>query len=113
MTNLRPQFVVCRYMILYNTTYSVADEVAADWLRWMKLFFLPAAMATELPESHKILRLLTELDNGGVTYSVQLIFPTMDAYQLYKEHHADNLRQRVQHRFGNQFVSFDTLLEET
>ena len=99
-------------MILYNTTYSVASEVADDWLRWMKRFFLPAAMATELPTSHKILRLLTELDNGGVTYSVQLDFNSLETYQIYLELHADSLRQRIQHRFGNQFVSFDTLLEE-
>ena len=99
-------------MILYNTTYSVATEVAADWLRWMKLFFVPAAMATEFPTGHRMLRLLTELDNGGVTYSVQLDFPTMDAYLAYQEQHADGLRQRVQYRFGNQFVSFDTLLED-
>ena len=99
-------------MILYNTTYSVANEVAADWLRWMKLFFVPAVLATELPVSHKILRLLTELDNGGITYSVQLDFPTMDACLTYQERYADGLHQRIQHRFGNQFASFTTLLEE-
>ena len=99
-------------MILYNTTYSVANEVAHDWLRWMKRFFIPAALATELPVSHKILRLLTELDNGGTTYSVQLDFDTMADYATYQEFHADALRQRIQHRFGNQFISFDTLLED-
>lgn len=99
-------------MILYNTTYSVASEVAADWLRWMKLFFLPAVMATELPVGHKVLRLLTEVDNGGETYSVQLNFTSMEDYQAYLETHADLLRERIQHRFGNQFVSFDTLLKE-
>lgn len=98
-------------MILYNTTYSVADEVAVDWLRWMQRFYLPAAQATELVTGYKILRLLTELDNGGITYSIQLDFATLEAYQTYQEQHADTLRQRIQHRFGNQFVSFDTLLE--
>ncbi|MVM28756.1 DUF4286 family protein [Spirosoma sp. HMF4905] len=99
-------------MILYNTTYSVSNEVANDWLRWMKRFFLPAAMATELPVSHRVLRLLTELDNGGTTFSIQLDFDTLDAYTTYQEIHADALRQRIQHRFGNQFVSFDTFLED-
>ncbi len=99
-------------MILYNTTYSVATEIADDWLRWMKRFFVSAAEATELPVSHKILRLLTELDNGGVTYSFQLNFETMKDYNTFQELHADALRQRMQHRFGNQFLSFDTLLEE-
>lgn len=99
-------------MILYNTTYSVAPEIADDWLRWMKRFFLPAAMATDLPVSNRVLRLLTELDNGGMTFSVQLDFSTHDTYRSYQDLHADALRQRILHRFGNQFVSFDTLLEE-
>ncbi|SFD63434.1 DUF4286 family protein [Spirosoma endophyticum] len=99
-------------MILYNTTYSVASEIADDWLRWMKRFFVPAAVATGLPVSYRILRLLTELDNGGVTYSFQLDFNTMEDYNTYLEIHADGLRKRIEHRFGNQFISFDTLLEE-
>ncbi|GAB4023639.1 DUF4286 family protein [Spirosoma koreense] len=112
MTNLHRSSLVCQDMILYNTTYSVATEAATDWLNWMKRFFGPTAMATALPVDFKILRLLTELDNGGVTYSVQLTFVTMDLYLAYQELHADALRQRIQHRFGNQLVSFETLLEE-
>ncbi|GAB4037497.1 DUF4286 family protein [Spirosoma gilvum] len=99
-------------MILYNTTYSVASEIADDWVRWMKRFYLPAAIATELPVGHKILRLLTELDNGGTTFSVQLDFSSREDYETYLEQHADTLRQRIHHRFGSQFVSFDTLLQE-
>ena len=99
-------------MILYNTTYSVAPEIGADWLRWIKTFYLPAVMATELPVSYRVLRLLTEIDNGGVTYSVQLDFSAMEDYFTYLNRHADAMQQRITHRCGNQFVSFDTLLEE-
>ncbi len=98
-------------MILHNTTYSIAIETAPDWLRWMKAFQLPAVMATGLPVGHKVLRLLTELDNGGVTYSVQLDFNNVADYEVYRSQHANVLQQRIQHRFGGQFVSFDTLLE--
>ena len=99
-------------MILYNTTYSIAREVSQDWLRWMKTFYVPAVMATGLPVSHKILRLLTELDNAGDTFSVQLDFKTRTDYETYLSQHADAMQQRIQHRFTGQFVSFDTLLEE-
>lgn len=99
-------------MILHNTTYSIATEVGPDWLHWMKNFQVRAIMATGFPVGHKILRLLTELDNGGVTYSVQLDFSTMADYEAYQQQHADAMQRRVQHRFGGQCVSFDTLLEE-
>lgn len=99
-------------MILYNTTYSIALETGQDWLRWMKNFQIRAVMATGLPVGHKILRLLTELDNGGVTYSVQLDFSTIADYETYQQYHANAMQQRIQHRFGGQYVSFDTLLEE-
>ena len=99
-------------MLLYNTTYSVAQETGPDWLRWMKAFYIPTVMATGLPVSYKLLRLLTELDNGGTTYSVQLDFATRPDYEAYLNQYADAMQQRIQHRFTGQFVSFDTLLEE-
>ena len=99
-------------MILYNTTYSVALEAGPNWLNWMKTIHLPAVMDTGLLVGHKVLRLLTELDNGGVTYSVQLNFGTMADYEMYQAQHADAMQRQIQHRFGGQYVSFDTLLEE-
>lgn len=99
-------------MILYNTTYSVSGEVETDWLRWMKAFYLPAVMTTELPVGYRVLRLLTELENGGTTFSVQLDFNTIEDYFTYRNLHADAMQRRLQHRFANQYVSFDTLLEE-
>ena len=99
-------------MILYNTTYSITQEIGTDWLRWVKKFYVPAVLETGLPVGFRILRLLTELDNGGITYSVQLDFTAMEDYFTYQNRHAEALQQRLTHRFGNQFVSFDTLLEE-
>lgn len=99
-------------MILYNTTYSVAVEAGSDWLHWMKTAQLPAIMDTNLPVGHRVLQLLTEIDNGGVTYSVQLDFSTMADYETYQTQHANAMERQIQHRFGGQYVSFDTLLEE-
>lgn len=99
-------------MILYNTTYSVANEVEHDWLHWMKTSHIPAMLSTGLPISHKLLRLLTEIDNGGVTYSVQLDFNAMEDYFTYQSLHADQMQQQMHDQFANQFVSFDTLLED-
>jgi hypothetical protein len=99
-------------MILYNTTYSVANEVEREWLHWMKTNHIPTILATGLPAGHKMLRLLTELDNGGTTFSVQLDFNAMEDYFTYQSLHADTMQQRIHDRFANQFVSFDTLLED-
>lgn len=100
-------------MILYNTTYSVANDVAPDWFRWMKTDHIPHLLATGLPTGHRVLRLLTELDNGGTTYSVQLDFTAMEDYFAFQSQFADAMHQRIEDRYAGQYVSFDTLLEDS
>ena len=58
-------------MILYNITMSIDPSVARELLRWMKDEHMPAVMATGLPAQKNVLKLLTEVDNGGVTYTFQ------------------------------------------
>ena len=99
-------------MILYNTTYNISSLAEQDWLAWMKTVQVPAMMATGLPTEHKMLRLLTELENEGVTFSVQYSFRTMEDYLAYQTQHQADLYQRHHDRYKEQYVSFRTLLEE-
>ncbi|MCY7350011.1 MAG: DUF4286 family protein [Cytophagaceae bacterium] len=99
-------------MLLYNVTYNIENDYHDEWLKWMKETHVPAVMASELPIGNRIFRLLTEIDNGGVTYSFQYFFADMEDYETYQDHHDPRIRAEVDRRYRNKYVVFRTLLEE-
>ncbi|WP_128548498.1 DUF4286 family protein [Larkinella soli] len=99
-------------MILYNVTINIDKAVEQEWLGWMQEVHVPEVMATGLPVASKVLRLLTEVDNGGTTYTFQYSFRRMEDYVQYQDRFSTGLQQKVLERYPDRFVSFRSLLEE-
>lgn len=99
-------------MILYNVTVNVDTEIHTEWLEWMKAHHIPKVMATGCFQGFKILKLLTELDNGGVTYTVQYFLKDMATYEGYSNEFAPALQREHSLRYEGKLVAFRTLLEE-
>lgn len=99
-------------MILYNITYNIDQQIEREWLRWMKDEHVPAVVATGLTMQHNTLKLLTEIENSGTTYTFQYWFQTMEDFVTYQSLHQPALQQQVAARYANKYVSFRTLLEE-
>lgn len=99
-------------MIIYNVTTNVEHSVHDEWLEWMKNAHIPDVMATGLPIGNRFLRLLTEIDNGGVTYSIQYLFADMEDYETYQNKFSGALRDEIDRHYRGKYVSFRTLLEE-
>jgi hypothetical protein len=99
-------------MIIFNITVNISHAAEKDWLVWMKQVHIPEILATELPLEHKLLRLLTEIDNEGATYTSQFIFRTMEDFVTYQANFQPGFQQKLHDRFNGQYVSFRTLLEE-
>ena len=99
-------------MIIYNVTTNVDEKIHDEWVMWMKEKHLPDVMATGLPIGNRFLKLLTEIDNGGVTYSVQYFVADIEDYEVYQNQYSPALRADFDGRFKGQYVSFRTLLED-
>ncbi|GAB3163883.1 DUF4286 family protein [Telluribacter humicola] len=99
-------------MILYNITISILHEAEQEWLQWMKEVHIPEVMATGQPVENRMLRLLTELDNGGVTYTCQYYFNTLADYEIYQAVYHPKLQQKHHERYKERYVTFQTLLED-
>lgn len=99
-------------MILYNITMNVDLRIEREFLRWMKDVHVPDVMATGLPVTSNVLKLLTEIDNGGTTYTFQYWFQTMEDFVTYQSLHQPLLQQQVADRYADRYASFRTLLEE-
>jgi hypothetical protein len=77
----------------------------------MKTEHVPAVLKTGLFVENRILRLLDEIENGGVTYSFQYYLNNMADFETYQQQHAPRLQAEHTRRYQDKFVAFRTLLE--
>lgn len=99
-------------MIIYNITVNISYDAEKDWLHYMKTIHIPEIQATGVPLECKLLRLLTEIENEGSTYTNQFTFRTMEDFLAYQTHHQSRFQEQHHELFNGQYVSFRTLLEE-
>ncbi len=99
-------------MIIYNITYNIDPEIEQEWLDWMRQVYSEKIRSTELVSSLRILRLLTEIDNGGITYSFQMEFEKTDFLARFEEMYQQAFEGDHHSRFEGKYVSFRSLLKE-
>jgi len=97
-------------MYIYNVTVSIDEAIREEWLSWMKTVHVPAVMLTGLFTESKILKVLTEEDEGN-TFSFQYFFTKMEDYNRYKNEFAPSLQKDVAEKYSGRFAAFRTLLE--
>ena len=75
-----------------NMSFSAVDSIAQGRV-WSGVDAknIPEIMETGLPTSFKVLKLLTEVHNGGSTYSFQYAFESKQHYDIYEALHFDGL----------------------
>lgn len=98
-------------MYMYNVTVNIENSVHDEWLEWMKQHHIPDVMRTGMFAGNRIMKLLTEIENEGTTYTFQYFFEKMDQYHKYQEVYAPKLQAEHTEKFGGKFVAFRTLLE--
>jgi hypothetical protein len=98
-------------MIIYNVTTQVNWGIHEAWLKWMKEEHIDRVMASGCFTHHRIVKLLEVDDADGPTYAVQYYCHSPEQYQQYVRLHAPKLRQESLDKWGDQFISFRSLME--
>lgn len=99
-----------QFMIIYNVTVNIDEDVHEEWLDWMKSEHIPKVLKCGLFEGNKILKVLA--DDEGHTYSIQYECTSLEKLEKYLEHHAPDLQKEHLNRYKEKFVAFRTVLEE-
>ncbi|WP_025763070.1 DUF4286 family protein [Dyadobacter tibetensis] len=99
-------------MIIYNITVNVNHPMENEWVEYMKSSYIPEIQATGLAMECKLLRLLTEIENEGATYTTQFRFLSMEDFLAYQTKFQPALADKHHQKFNGHYVSFRTLLEE-
>ncbi len=98
-------------MILYNVTIKVDWYIHKEWLQWMKEVNIPDMMETGFFIDYRMVRLLRVDETDGPTYAVQYNAHSIDQYNMFLEKHLDIQYQKESNKWGNQFISFSTIME--
>lgn len=98
-------------MIVCNLTIKVSPGIEKEWLQWQKEKVIPAAMATGLFTGWRCFHLLNQDETDGITYVIQYLSPDISHYNRYLETHAPAQQREAHSRWGDQFVSFQTVME--
>lgn len=102
--------LVYLHMLLYNVTLIIEEDIAVEWLKWMKEIHIPEVMDTGKFVSNRLLKVL-DSPNEGITYCAQYVAESRVEYDDYQKNYAPALQAALQEKFANKFVAFRTLME--
>jgi len=97
-------------MIIYNVTIKVDNDIAKEWVQWMKNEHMPDVMHTGLFIDCRLCRLLEQDETEGVTYTAQYFCDGLEHYNTYISEYANKMREKVFKKFGNKFIAFRTVM---
>ena len=98
-------------MIIYNVTIKVEHAIAAEFIQWMKEVHVPDLVNTGCFTHGLIFHLLESDDEDGITYVFQYHAKDYTHYKRYIEQFAEGMRKDVSDKWGNQFISFRTVMQ--
>src|SRR4030095_12497878 len=98
-------------MIVYNTTTKIDPQIEKDWIDWQRIEHIPEIMATGLFSGYKFFRLLEQDEAEGITYVIQYFGSSINEYKRYIEEFAALLSERAFAKWGDQFITFHTVME--
>lgn len=96
-------------MVLYNITISVDAACAEEWLSYMEKDHIPAVLATGHFRDYKLCRVEGD-EQGGLTYAVQYLALSVEAFNTYQHECAPALQQEFIERWGSKAAAFRTIL---
>lgn len=98
-------------MIIHNTTYSISPECEADWIAWIQNVHLPKVKSLPDVKSCRFLKLLTEVETDGITYTIQTEIGSLASGEAFIGQHDPALQSDMMARFTGRMAYFQTLLK--
>lgn len=98
-------------MLIYNVTTQVPSQLEPEWLHWMTEEHIPEVVSSGCFTHHRITRMLEPAEPGFATFAVQYFCSNPELYQEYLQRAAPALRKKAQDRWGENAVSFRSLME--
>ena len=99
-------------MVLFSLTVNIDNEIEDEWLEWMRQTFIPSLWLTGFFQEKRFLRLLSDQEQGGLTYSLQLTMDNIEKMKEFEKHHFQDFRKMLYGKYAGRLVDFHTVLEK-
>lgn len=99
-------------MLIYNTTYHTESSCYQEFIDWLKLEYIPAAMQRGILGKPRLSRILTEEKDAGISISLQFDVDDLDKLSHWYKTCGANLINTLQQKFGQQIAGFSTIMEQ-
>ena len=98
-------------MIIYNTTFHVADSVEKEFLAWMKGFYITEAVkGKSLKEPQLSLIMARQQGDNGNSYSLQFKSESVDVLERWYGTAGAELIKAMENKFGQNVAGFSTIM---
>ena len=97
--------------VIYNTSYIVNDNSVEFWLEFMQQEYIAPIKKLDLCDDILFTKVSIDQD-GGKTYSLQLVFDSDSSLENFLENHIARLDEILIARFQNHYLCFSSVLKE-
>jgi len=95
-----------------STTFLVVEEVANEWIVWMKFNYIEAIKKSGLAENLYFNQVIGAEQEGGLTFSVLAVFSNKQQEQTFLDTLDFELTNQINKSFPNKVYPFRTNLQE-
>ena len=99
-------------MYTVNITFKVPHDLYGEWIEWMQKEWQPKASESCAASGFQLLKLLGHDDEHGATVVFQMHLPSRALLNSYHEVREGALQQLMKDKWGNNILSFQTVLEQ-
>ncbi len=98
-------------MLIYNTTYLVADRQFGPWMKWVNEVHIPFMLECGFSKPQIAKVLSADPEQEGTSITVQFHIPDFLQLSNWDEEHAESVLGGLAERFGSDVLAFSTVLE--
>lgn len=101
-------------MIIYNTTYHVANTREQEFVEWIRSEYIPRAIESgelSLPQLTLVMSAEAE-QNGGNSYSLQFHAASVEMLEIWYRKTGLSLVKEIESRFSQEVAGFSTLMQK-
>ena len=110
--SLTPNADTLRKMIIYNTTYTVANADASNFIIWVHEAYIPKAQEGGILRNARLMQILTHKDPETECFSLQFEVESTGLLQKWYAQNGKALVDDLLQTFGENVVGFSTLMND-